>query len=297
MNKNTLFVALVSSALLMSSCGSDSDNPGSDQFSLQCGNLFVPSDNDAAKPYQASVGNYAFDFQYGSGMVSVGCTNVKIGSLTGYFSLENIKYYSQNYSNGSIRTFSSAGPISTTNLNGMNVSDFRGEMATILQFNPVMDIITDVERLLSVSYKLGDYKVMTFTTSPYFSGQTVTHYMYNGAEKEFTTDKIVYSIKMDLSKNKAYVTLYNAVFAEEMKRSVTVGLADVDIKFGEKGYTLEARNKVPVLKEGGAETPMPGFVFDEFSLSTVNLQMDQAILDYKVAGKYEAHGNVVEISL
>lgn len=281
----------------LASCGDDDVKGGYDSFGGEVANLVV-SDNGGATT--ASKANYSFTFNFDNSILDFGCGGLHYKNYTnGGFAIQNkIRFQAQNYANGSVRTFSYAGPEGTNGLGDAQISDIRGSVITVLYYNPVSVYSVERKTFLDLTYHIGDATVVTFDPNPFYGGSTTTSYDMDGERKSFTTGQMVYNVTLNPENNTADVTIYNARFAEEMKRSITVALTGLPVTYVGYGYRIDASGVIPVMREGGVTTPMPLYTFDRFTFSVDNVQSDgSASVDYQVAGKYTAVGSLKLLTL
>ena len=293
MNKNLPGVALLAAVAFLSSCSNDEPTEGYDIFSVDCGNYIVP-DNGGGQPYAESA-SYYFDFKYHNSTVDMVCSRKNASVTKEIFKISNVKYSQKDYADGNIRSFSVESEISISDPSSDIVSHIVADVSSIFSFNPVTDVILDRVVIPSVTFRMGDSSVSSFSKSPYFGGITVTEYEKNGELKTFSNNQLVYSLFLDLETSKASAVYYNARFAQEMPRPITVGLSNLDITYEKEGYVVSGENVVPLMKEGGADTPMPVFVFNSFMLKTSGDNLRTAEVVYEVAGKYKGTANVSEL--
>lgn len=151
--------------------------------------------------------------------------------------------------------------------------------------------------VIAFSYNVGDlYSVRTFNPEAYMGGTTQTTYEMKGEHKTYTTDKMLYRTVIDPQTMTADLVIYNARFAEEMGRDlVAVVVKGLKVEWIPNGYSISGSNIIPEYLEGGALQPIPPFIFNSISVSTVGDRMTDFVIDYEVAEQYKGHftGSVI----
>lgn len=186
------------------------------------------------------------------------------------------------------------------------IRDFRGHIAPMnydlsLPSLPAKDSIpnyVNVGQTLVMNYNVGaEYTVQTFPGDALYKGITRTRYEdKNGNEQVFTYDGNIYRVliaKPDKKGNyKAAVVIYRAKFASDMESPLqAVVLKGLEVKWGDRKYTISGKDIVPKNLEGGALSDLNKFTFQTFEMTFTDYALENARIRYTVAGKYEGEFN------
>ena len=270
--------AAASIALLASCLGSDT--PSTESLSFRAGTSVVATDGSSAP--QAYVAEYRTDYNLSSGYVTVSSDNLYAGAEKIPFRAE-MPFRSQVYSNGDIRSFSSA---SDLQMGGFTLSGISGNMISIYNPSSVAGIPAGIRRVFNMSFSCDGKKVTVFDLAPYFGGTTETRYVNAaGQPTVFKYDELIYAVDLDVEKGKANVTFYNARFASEMPVKLRFRLEDLDLAFTSSGYSITGTGIVPQVFEGSDFTPNKDYTFKSFSLAVSGQNYNTAMISYVVTGK------------
>lgn len=277
----------------LASCGDDNEkNLASETYGDAIATLIVPTTSE--KPTTAQMVQYTFNFVYNNNAAKFGINGLSYEGQEYTFLAENIPFVYQNYYNGRIQSFSVS---SMSSSGGVTANNVTASVATMLNFRPTLlvDMFT-VMRQYVISYKVGDlFTAKTFAANGWYFGQTMTSYVYNDQHKEFSTDKPIYNVVLDLKSGSATVSIFNPVFAEEMPPQMAnteMQLEGLKIEYTRNGYRVVGENIVPKVREGALMVPNTHFTFNNFTLVTNADDLRKATLSFKVAGKYDAVANI-----
>ena len=284
----TLFLA---TSLL--SCSDDDKHPATEMFSDNIATLIIPGDESANA--SAQMVQYSFENNFDTDQAKLAISGLSYNGIDYQFKAENIPFSYQDYYNGRIENFSLA---AMTNLNGGTAATNLTAMIAIMRnFRPsLLAPMQAFKRQYVINFTVGnDFKAKTFDANGAYFGTTMSSYIYNNQHKDFTTDKPVYCVSMNLTTGKADVTIYNPVFAAEMPPSMAstmMLLEGLNITYTKNSFRLVGENITPKVQEGAVLTPNPHFVFNNFTLSANPDDLRAAQISFKVAGKYDAIASV-----
>lgn len=286
MKKLFLGSMLCASLFALSSCDG-SDTPSTEGYEIITGNLIVPA--NGADPY-AVKSNYKLVYNLSSGYVTVSTMNLMIGGSPVAFGAE-MPYSITMYGNGDIRRFFTDAQIPAGN---STITGFKGNVVSIYNFSPSSGIPGELRHTVNMTYNYGGNKVTVFDINPFFGGTTNTRYENAlGEPVSFENKELIYAVNIDLSSKKASVFFYNARFAMEMPLKIRFRIDNLDVEYSEIGYVLSGQNLVPQVAEGngGQTTPNEEYKFDSFRLVTYGADLNNALIEYSVAGKYYGRCN------
>lgn len=187
-------------------------------FSDNIATLIIPGDESANA--SAQMVQYSFENNFDTDQAKLAISGLSYNGIDYQFKAENIPFSYQDYYNGRIENFSLA---AMTNLNGGTAATNLTAMIAIMRnFRPsLLAPMQAFKRQYVINFTVGnDFKAKTFDANGAYFGTTMSSYIYNNQHKDFTTDKPVYCVSMNLTTGKADVTIYNPVFAAEMPPSM-----------------------------------------------------------------------------
>ena len=243
----TLFLA---TSLL--SCSDDDKHPATEMFSDNIATLIIPGDESANA--SAQMVQYSFENNFDTDQAKLAISGLSYNGIDYQFKAENIPFSYQDYYNGRIENFSLA---AMTNLNGGTAATILTAMKAILRnFRPsLLAPMQAFKRQYVINITVGnEFKAKTFDANGAYFGTTMSSYIYNNQHKDFTTDKPVYCVSMNLTTGKADVTIYNPVFAAEMPPSMAstmMLLEGLSIAYTKNSFRLVGVNITAEGREGG----------------------------------------------
>lgn len=281
-----IFSLLMASALLLTSCGVDKDQPNNTQkATATLPTVIIPT--DASKPAEILTdANYTMVNYFSTGTWTVQVNNLK-----------------PSFSNALSFTSPQMSPTFSTKI-GLQMSFLTPFLA---QNNAVINtlsmIVSDTYNyyvdsaaptlgvFYFINFKVGDeYKVKTFEPNTFYAGNTVSSYTTeDGVKKSYTATKPMFNIQFSANLTKADLIIYNARFAEEMpeiSRMVISGLkVEPDRMYG---YRITGTGINPVVGDGAHATEYPTFQFTDIDFHPINDNLTEAQLTFKVGDRYSA---------
>ena len=288
------FISAAFMLLGISLVGCDSkDEPAYEIFGDSVATLVVPS--DASKATSAQNVQYTFEYTYGDKAMDFAIKGLKYDGVDYAFQAEGIQANNTDYFNGKIQSFNTS--MMSNNAGGTPASNVSAKILTMLNFRPA-DVAPwiAVKRQYDIKYNVGDlFTARTFDSNAYYFGTTATTYIYNNEHKEFTSEKPVYNVVLDVDNGTATVAIYNPVFAAEMPPSMAstvMQLEGLTIEYLRDSYRVSGENIIPKIQEGAFMVPYPAFTFDNFVLTARPDDLRAASLSFKVAGKYDGAATI-----
>lgn len=291
--KKLILTSLAAVALTLASCDSKNDSPATENFGESVATLLVPvesSDTATAQMVQVTVEN-----NYSTGRAMLGINGLEYDGVQYRFLGSDIPFTYVNYFNGRIESMNVAS-IPDAN-GGTAATSVSATIATLINFQP-SDLVQmlPVKRQYTLSFNVGNlFTARTFDSQGTYFGQTMTSYVYNQQHKEFSTDKPVYAVDMNLAAGTATVTIYNPVFAAEMPPSMgstMLLLEGLKIRYTHDSFRIVGTDIVPKVREGAMFTPNPAFTFNSFLLQSNATDLRAAQISFQVAGRYDGHAGV-----
>lgn len=291
--KKLILTSLAAAALTLTGCDSKNDSPATETFGESVATLLVPSgstDNASAQMVQYTVEN-----NYSTGRAQLGINGLEYDGTQYRFLGYDIPFNYTDYYNGRLETMNVAA-IPDAN-GGSAATSVSATIATMLNFRP-SELVQPlpVKRQYSISFNVGNiFTARTFDSQGTYFGQTMTTYVYNEQHKEFSTDKPIYAVDMDLEAGTANVTIYNPVFAAEMPPSMAstmLLLEGLKITYTHDAFRITGTDIVPKVREGALMTPNPAFTFNSFLLQSNASDLRGAQISFKVAGRYDGMAGV-----
>lgn len=280
-------------AMSLASCDNDEKHPATETFGESIATLLSPmNSSDTAT---AQMVQYTFENNFSTGRAKLGINGLEYEGVQYRFLGSDIPFTYTDYFNGRIETMSVAA-IPDAN-GGPAATSVTAEIGALYNFRP-SDLVQPlpVKRQYTISYNVGNlFTARTFDVNGTYFGQTMTHYIYNEQHKEFSTDKPVYAVAMNLQNGTATVTIYNPVFAQEMPPSMAntmLLLEGLKINYTNDGFRISGTDIVPKVREGVSFTPNPHFTFNEFLLQSSTKDLRAAQISFKVAGRYNGQAGV-----
>lgn len=289
MKKQLLSGAFAALALVAVSCSGGADHQTLN-YDIDLANLVTDSQNGNTEITDAT---YAFLFDYTNSEMQMRISNLNIdGKRLNFLSPEDVKFTESTYAQGLVTKF--ALPSMSALSSATTATDLSGEISTAYNYNPVLNLITNVWRRFVISYKIDNrYTVQTFEKSTFWKGSTVTSYVMGNTHKEFTTSAPVYSVDMDLENMTATVIIYNAQFAQEMPTVSIMKIEGLKVTCSAGKYSVAGSDMVPQVYEGGAWTPNTKFTFNNFTLTTTNSSLTSGSASFTVAGMFQGAATLV----
>lgn len=148
---------------------------------------------------------------------------------------------------------------------------------------------TTPRNIILAQYTINDaYRVRTFQEKTFFKGTTQTHYQMGPEPENFTTEDIYYMLTIDIEKNTASISMFNAKFSSSEKEPLKKQI-DVDgltVEYGDGVITVKGEDIVPNLVEAGESTPYPGFIFNNIEFKTTGEDLTGCEINFLVAGMF-----------
>ncbi len=276
----------------LTACDDSKESP-TENYGDSIATLIIPANAD--ENATAQMVQYTFQFDYGNKMAKLGINGLRYKDVDYKFLGENLAFTYNDYYNGRIQNIN-VGMIPNSN-GGTSATNVRAQISTMLNFRPSLMVdMMPVFRQYVIDYTVSDiFSAKTFAANSYYFGQTMTTYVYNDQHKEFSTEKPIYNVVMDLAKGTATVSIYNPVFAEEMPPSMAnteMQLQGLKIEYQHDSYRVVGENIIPRVREGALMVPNERFIFNNFTLVANSTDLRRANISFKVAGRYDGAANV-----
>lgn len=271
----------------------DDKTPATESFGDAVATLIIPADQ--SKQASAQMVQYTFEYNYGTNGTDFAINGLSYDDISYKFMQKSIPTSVIEYYNGKIQSFNTG---AMTNENGGTpATNVSATIMTMLNFRPadIVDMMV-VKRQYRINYTVADaFTASTFDSNAWYFGNTYTSYVYQNQHKEFTTDKPVYNVVLDLNAGTATVAIYNPVFAAEMPPSMAstvMQLEGLTLEYKHNTYQVTGESIVPKVREGALMVPNPRFTFDNFAISVDAANLYAAQISFKVAGQYDAIATV-----
>lgn len=281
---------MLASIISLTACSNES-TPPSESFGGNVATLIVPADE--SQPASAQTVQYAFSYNYDSHAMDFAINGLNVDGVSYQYAATGIPTTFTQYANGQLQRFTL--PAISNQTGGASATNIDASVLTLRTFQPVDPSLYPnggAKRQYNITYSVGSiFSAYTFDADAFYFGTTATTYIYNNEHKEFASEKPVYNVILDLKSNKATVSIYNPVFAAEMPPTMAgtvMVLENLDIIYNHNGYQIVGNNIEPKVKEGSVLTPMPAFVFNNFTFKVEAKNIRYAAVSFKVAGKYDA---------
>lgn len=288
MRKFTL--GLFSVALLaMGACSSEVDDQ-TQTVSYPAVNLISP--HDGGEPF-ASKGSYKFFLNLTQSKGTVSTASLMINNKAYTFQTDTVSYGYVGGNGMLIRLRNLKG-----NLDGNKEMPLLGANFDITSFFYVANISVPGYTQLPDNaypyvigqYSAGDWDVATFQEDASYYGETTTSYAgQEGALQSYKNESMLYRVMINLEKKTADIIIYNAKFAEPAPTLQAILLKDLKVTWKRGAYTIEGENLIPGVAEGSSWTENPNYVFNKFTMNTINKEMTQAEMEYQVAGRFQGN--------
>ncbi len=280
-------ILAIAALATLTSCGKG-DSPATESFGQETGVLITP--DEETTPSTACLSRVELEYDLDDKTATFTLKDLVALSKTISFRAEAIPYTQSTYYNGTIRTFEI--PQMTAIGSATTATDLKAKISTLFSYNPVEGVLMNVARQLDIKFRIdNNATAQTFTPNGYYKGTTVTHYVYNNQQKEYSNNEIVYEVVMNLTNSTAVVRIYNPVFAEEMPQSMKTSvllLEGLKMRYTHGHIIVEGNNIVPQRYEGSGYTPFPAFTFRDFSFRTSSENLRSAQISFNVAENYSA---------
>lgn len=290
MKKSLLTLCTLAVGVTFASC-SGGDNQLTENYNIDLANLIT--DTHANCESTIALSNYAFNYDYTNQTMQLRVSGLPIdGTSYSFISADDIKFTETNYNQGTVKKF--AIPTMSSLSSSVVATGLSGEVSTAYNYNPVLNVISQVWRRFMISYTVDNrYTVQTFEKTTYWKGTTNTSYVFQGAHKEFSSSEPVYGIDMDIEKKTATLLIFNARFAEEMNVSIEVmKIEGLKISASLGQYTVEGTDLIPEVKEGSGWTKNPKYTFNTFKLVTTDANLTRGSISFTVADTFQGSANV-----
>lgn len=281
------------SVMSLSACGNDEKHQATEIFGESVATLLSPiNSTDTAT---AQMVQYTFENNFTTGLAKLGINGLEYDGVQYQFLGSDIPFSYTDYFNGRIENMR-VDAIPNTN-GGAAATSVTAEIAVLYNFRP-SELVQplQIKRQYAISYNVGSiFTARTFDVNGTYFGQTMTSYIYNQQHKEFSTDKPIYAVEMNLKNCTATVTIYNPVFAQEMPPSMAntmLLLEGLKINYTNTGFRISGTDIVPKVREGVSLTPNPNFTFNNFLLQSSSTDLRDAQISFKVADSYEGQASV-----
>ena len=284
-----LTLGLLSVLLLaLGACNSDVDDT-TQTVAYSTMNLVTPLDGGESF---VSKGTYKFFLNMSKGKGCVSTANLMIDNKAHSFQTDTVAY---GYAGGNgilIRLQNLKGYLDNDKTMPLTNDKFD---ITSYYYVPPLSIpgysqMPDPYPYVIAQYTAGNWQVATFQEDCSYIGKTTTSYIgQDGSTQAFENDKMLYRVLINTDKKTADIIIYNAKFASSDKAPTIAAilLKDLKVTWGKGSYAIEGENVVPSVIEGAGWQENPKFVFDSFKFFTLNKELTQADMSYKVAGMYD----------
>lgn len=295
MNRLLLTGLISASAISLVSCDKETENSYTNTTPVSAYNLYVSADGDAAPSTGSAL--YKFTLKFPESTIQVAADNMALpGGSTASFSTVGMKLASAIVSvDETSREVIAFGAEDATE-GGTDVSELKGYLTQAACLPPDITVPgykwfvpSNTLHYVVMQYTLNDrWNVRTFWPDATFKGSTVTS--YPGMTEAYSNSGISYRIVMRLNKDnaltdKADIIFYNAKFAPKAPE-ITVVLKNLDLKFNDRGYTVEGTDVIPYMVEADDLQETPRFKFNKFDMRVTG-DLTSAVIVYQVADVYK----------
>lgn len=287
MKKSKLFLsAAVIPALLLTGCNLD-DPENIDSMDFNVMNHISPLDSSDEAVIEE--GQYSFTLDMNKGNLFFRNTGFKTVQMGTSFACKTTPFKLSTITDetlmGSLYSFSMAGDAQSSN-SGLSLSNLSGKISSLSISGggvivPGYPMVSNTTNQLVMKYTLSDkYVVRTFNGDALYGGQTVTT---DDSGVGFTSDKMIYRVKIDPANKKAALIIYECKFSESMPMTLkAIVLENLTLNVTSTGYVITGNNLTPMLPEGEELSPFPGFMFEDVNVTTVDSDLTTIKVDYSV---------------
>lgn len=287
-----LGMALIAGCFFTSCLKGEENAVDTKTFQTPTLNLITPK--AAGEVSTVTSSTYSLQVDRINNTLTVACADLKLNALdfkfttqpakfTGYTNGQGFEYYTANYP--SMPSQGNVGVIDNMNLWYGNSCYYDNSVEV-----PGYPTGNLPFAALVLGFTCDDYEVHTFPSQCWFTGTTNTNYADKDGTQVFYENKnISYRIMINAAKNKADVVIYKGKFADKAPEIPAMLLRDMDIEYGLGTYSIVGVNVIPEVVGDGGLTPYQMFMFNSFKLTTLDMELTSANIEFDVAGKY--HGS------
>lgn len=300
MNTKVLkWMLLLAAPAIFPSCNSDDDNNDyTSRTTFTVYNHVAPLNGGGNA--KVSKGNYTLSMNIGPQTLEMMSNDLSFDGKEYVLGTQTVAYKTQGFTNtqnggySEIYSFNS-GDNNIAMPGTGSVTGLKAIVSPFMYFNKNV-ALSDYPTITTSSFRLAmNYtydnalRVKTFYPDSFFGGKTKTTYTMGGQAGEYTTEKPMYRLYMDINKGTADVIIYSVQFADKMPELTALVVKGLRLTFTADGYVAEGKDIVPDQIENGSRTPNPRYVFKDIKVTNNSSNLVSANIEFNVADSF--HGS------